>query len=114
MTIIGNNATAIKSAGGNPIFVVDKNSFDVDSFKISNIKFLVDNGDTIVLVNARNSTNSLEIEIPSVNISGITVEKINENVVGESVNLLMVNSERCHFNWRGIWNQHSSRWKYRY
>ena len=94
LTIIGNNATAIKSAGGNPIFIIDRNSFDVDSFKISNIKFLVDNGDTIVLVNARNSTNSLEIEIPSVNISGITVEKINENVVGESVNLLLVNSER--------------------
>ena len=94
LTIIGNNATAIKSAGGNPIFVVDKNSFDVDSFKISNIRFLVDNGDTIVLVNARNSTNPLEIEIPAINISGITVEKINDNVVGESVNLLMVNSER--------------------
>ena len=94
LTIIGNNATAIKSAGGNPIFVVDKNSFDVDSFKISNIRFLLDNGDTIVLVNARNSTNPLEIEIPAINISGITVEKINDNVVGESVNLLMVNSER--------------------
>ena len=94
LIIIGNNATAIKSAGGNPIFVVDKNSFDVDSFKISNIRFLVDNGDTIVLVNARNSTNPLEIEIPAINISGITVEKINDNVVGESVNLLMVNSER--------------------
>ena len=94
LTIIGNNATAIKSAGGNPIFVIDKNSFDVDSFKISNIKFLVDNGDTIVLVNAKNSTNPLEIEIPAINISGITVEKSNDNVVGESVNLLMVNSER--------------------
>ena len=94
LTIIGNNATAIKSAGGNPIFVVDKNSFDVDSFKISNIRFLVDNGDTIVLVNARNSTNPLEIEIPAINISGITVEKINDNVVGETVDLLMVNSER--------------------
>ena len=94
LTIIGNNATAIKSAGGNPIFVIDKNSFDVDSFKISNIRFLVDNGDTIVLVNARNSTNPLEIEIPAINISGITVEKINDNVVGENVDLLMVNSER--------------------
>ena len=94
LIIIGNNATAIKSAGGNPIFVVDKNSFDVDSFKISNIRFLVDNGETIVLVNARNSANPLEIEIPAINISGITVEKINDNVVGESVNLLMVNSER--------------------
>ena len=94
LTIIGNNATAIKSAGGNPIFVIDKNSFDVDSFKISNIRFLLDNGDTIVLVNARNSTNPLEIEIPAINISGITVEKINDNVVGENVDLLMVNSER--------------------
>ena len=94
LTIIGNNATAIKSAGGNPIFVVDKNSFDVDSFEISNIKFIVDNGDTIVLVNAKNSTNPLEIEVPAINISGIAVEKINENVVGETVDLLMINSER--------------------
>ena len=94
LTIIGNDAAVIKSVGGNPIFLVDKNSFDVDSFNISNIKFLVDNGDTIILVNAKNSTNPLEIEIPAINISGITVEKINENVVGESVNLLMVNSER--------------------
>jgi len=94
LTIIGNNATSIKSAGGTPIFIVDKNSFDVDSFKISNIKFLVDNGDTIVLVNAKNSTNPLEIEIPAINISGITVEKFNESVVGETVDLLMINSER--------------------
>ena len=54
----------------------------------------MDNGDTIVLVNARNSTNPLEIEIPAINISGITVEKSNDNVVGETVDLLMINSER--------------------
>ena len=94
LTIIGNDATVIKSAGGNPIFIVDKNNFDVDSFNISNIRFLVDNGDTIFLVNAKNSTNPLEIEIPAINISGIEVDKLNENVVGESVNLLVINSER--------------------
>ena len=94
LTIIGNDATVIKSAGGNPIFIVDKNNFDVDSFNISNIRFLVDNGDTIFLVNAKNSTNPLEIEIPAINISGIVVDKLNENVVGESVNLLVINSER--------------------
>ena len=94
LTIIGNDATVIKSAGGNPIFIVDKNNFDVDSFNISNITFLVDNGDIIFLVNAKNSTNPLEIEIPAINISGIEVDKLNENVVGESVNLLVINSER--------------------
>ena len=93
LTITGNNNATIKSAGGNPIFVVDK-SFDVDSFNISNIKFLVGNGDTVLLVNARNSTNPLEIEIPAVNISGIEIGKINDDVVGESVNLLIINSER--------------------
>ncbi len=94
LTIIGNDATVIKSAGGNPIFIVDKNNFDVDSFNISNITFLVDNGDIIFLVNAKNSTNPLEIEIPAINIIGIEVDKLNENVVGESVNLLVINSER--------------------
>ena len=94
LTIIGNNATTIKSAGGNPIFIVDKALADVDSLSISNIKFLVDNGDIVLLVNASNSTNPLEIDIPAINISGISVEKINDNVVGESVSLLVINSER--------------------
>ena len=94
LTIIGNNATTIKSAVGNPIFIVDKTQFDVDSLSISNIKFLVDNGSIVLLVNASNSTNPLEIDVPAINISGVSVEKINDNVVGESVNLLMINSER--------------------
>ena len=94
LTVIGNNATTIKSAGGNPIFIVDKTQFDVDSLSISNIRFLVDNGDIVLLVNASNSTNPLEIDVPAINISGVSVEKINDNVVGESVNLLMINSER--------------------
>ena len=94
LTVIGNNATTIKSAGGNPIFIVDKTQFDVDSLSISNIRFLVDNGDIVLLVNASNSTNPLEIDVPAINISTISVDKINDNVVGESVNLLMINSER--------------------
>ena len=94
LTIVGNNATSFKSAGGSPIFIVDRNSYDVDSLSISNIRFLVNNGDTVLLVNASNSTNPLEIEIPAINISGISIEKINYNVVGESVNLLVINSER--------------------
>ena len=94
LTIIGNNATTIKSAGGNPIFIVDKTQADVDSLSISNIRFLVDNGDIVLLVNASNSTNPLEIDVPAINISAVSVEKINDNVVGGSVNLLMINSER--------------------
>ena len=94
LKIIGNNATTIKSAGGNPIFIVDKTQFDVDSLSISNIRFLVDNGDIVLLVNASNFTNPLEIDVPLINISTISVEKITDDVVGESVNLLMINSER--------------------
>ena len=94
LTIIGNNATTIKSAVGNPIFIVDKTQFDVDSLSISNIRFLVDNGDIVLLVNASNFTNPLEIDVPLINISTISVEKITDDVVGESVNLLMINSER--------------------
>ncbi len=94
LTIMGNDKTTVKSAGGNPIFIIDRNSFDVESFNMSNVSFLVDNGDIVVLINASNSTNPLGIEVPAVNISGISIGKINENVVGESVNLLMINSER--------------------
>ena len=61
---------------------------------MSNIRILVGNGDAVLLVNARNSTNPLELEIPAVNISGIEIGKINDDVVGESVNLLIINSER--------------------
>ena len=93
LTITGSNAF-IQSAGGNPIFIVDMDRYDVDSFNISNISFLVDNGDIVVLVNASNSTNPLEIKIPAINISAINMGRINENVVGESVNLLTINSER--------------------
>ena len=98
LSIIGNNATVIKSAGnhesGNAIFAVDKNSFDVNSLNVSNVKFLVDNGDIVILVNASNSTDPLEINVPVINIRGVTVDKLDEGVAGKSVSLLEISSQR--------------------
>ena len=92
LTIIGNDYTNIKSAGGNPLFIADGS--DVNDIGITDIRFLVHDGDIILLINASNSTNPLEINVPSVNISGVKVEGIDEDVVGESVVVLEINSER--------------------
>ena len=100
LNIVGNNGTAIMSYGnevsqsGNPLFIVDESKNEVDSLNISGIKFFLDNGDTVLLVKAGNSTNPLEIDVPSINISGITVDKLNDGVVGESINVLTIDSER--------------------
>lgn len=100
LNIVGNNGTSIRSLGnqlypsGNPIFIVDKTKSEVDSLNISGIKFFLDNGDTVLLVKAGNSTNPLEIDVPSINISGIAVDKLNDGVVGESINVLTIDSER--------------------
>ena len=94
LNILGNNATVVKSAGEGTIFAVDQSKAKIGSLNISSIKFLVDNGDTVLLVNAGNSSNPLEIEIPAINISSVSVDKLNENVVGQSVALLQLNSDR--------------------
>ena len=92
LTFVGNEYATITSAGGNPIFIAEGS--DVNSIGIADIRFLVHDGDIVLLINASNSTNPLEINVPSVNISGIKVEGIDEDVVGESVVVLEINSER--------------------
>ena len=100
LSFVGNNQTIIKSSGnlesssGNALFIVDKSRSDVNSLSISNVKFLVDNGDIVLLVNASNSTNPLEIDIPAINITDVAVDKLNGNLIGKTVSLLMVNSQR--------------------
>ena len=92
LTFVGNEYTTITSAGGSPLFIADGS--DVNSIGIADIRFLVHDGDIVLLINASNSTNPLEINVPSVNISCVKVEGIDENVVGESVVVLEINSER--------------------
>ena len=92
LTFVGNEYATITSAGGNPIFIAEGS--DVNSIGIADIRFLVHDGDIVLLINASNSTNPLEINVPSVNISGIKVEGVDDNVVGESVVVLEINSER--------------------
>ena len=92
LTFVGNEYTTITSAGGSPLFIADGS--DVNSISVADIRFLVHDGDIVLLINASNSTNPLEINVPSVNISCVKVEGIDENVVGESVVVLEINSER--------------------
>lgn len=61
---------------------------------ISGIKFLLKNSDVVLLDFAENSSNPLVIDTPSVNIEGNKFEKIGEDVVGESINILKIISER--------------------
>ena len=67
LTFVGNEYATITSAGGNPIFIAEGS--DVNSIGIADIRFLVHDGDIVLLINASNSTNPLEINVPSVNIS---------------------------------------------
>ena len=97
VTIKGSADTTISSAGdGNPIFNVPAKSENGPSgFTITDVTFFVNNGDTIVKVTADNATDDENaIDNPEININNNTFTKANDDVVGKSVTVLELDSER--------------------
>ena len=94
ITIIGENATIISAADGNPIFKLSTVSEGLEEVQIKGINFLVDNGDTVLLAKAENGSNPLSIETAKIDFVGNDISSSNDNFVGESVNVLVLQSER--------------------
>lgn len=99
INLIGSENTSIISAGdGNPLFVISPTGAGVNDVSISDIKFSLNNGDTVVFATAENATNPIFIEIPKISISNNEFDSNNDNFVPESVNVLKLASERGFLN----------------
>ena len=91
ISLIGNNTSIVSAGDGNPIFNIAEG---LDNVKISEVDFKVNNGDVIVKANAQNGTDPLSIDVPAIEISNNTVSGIDDSLVGESVTVLELDSER--------------------
>ena len=93
------------SNSSNVFFNTSSSGYDItdDSGKISKvpynlsiegITFIVKNTDTIVLANAKNSSNPLAIDVESIGIENNKILKRDDDTVGESIYILKLKSER--------------------
>ena len=95
ISIIGHGATITGAGDGSPIFnILPKSQGGPDEVNITNINFFVNNTDIVVKAIADNCTNGVSIDVANINIRGNTISAIDENVVTESVTILVLESER--------------------
>jgi len=96
ITIKGSEDTTVSSAGdGNPIFNVPaKSQNGTDSLTITGVTFDVKNGDTIVKVATDNATGEDAIDNAEINIVNNTIRKADDSVVGKSVTVVELDSEK--------------------
>ncbi len=94
--ITGKGLASISSLNGNPLFniVSKENNTDLTKVIISDINFMVNNGDVLVLANGANDTDDYMIDIPNVLITNNRIMGLNEDVVAESVTVLKLISPR--------------------
>lgn len=95
INIVGVENTVILGDGSGAIFsILPKSKGGPDNVTISNIIFKVNNKDLVVSAIAENDTDPLKIDISSINIQNNSFVLADENVVGESVTILEINSDR--------------------
>ena len=94
LTITGPNATLTSSGDGNPLFNIPSIANGGPStVAITDLELKANNGDVLVLAHADNGTSPSSIDVAKIDINGIMVNQANDDVVGESVVLLELNSE---------------------
>lgn len=92
IAISGNaNTYIILSEDSDYLFNISKGP---DSVRISNINFILDNGDTAVVAESINSSNPFVIDVPHISIVNNNFTSINDDVVANSITILRLNSER--------------------
>ena len=90
----GENTTIVSSGNGGAIFNILPVSRGVESVKVDGINFAVNSGDVLFKAKAENDTNPRAISNPNINITGISLEEVNDDVVPESIVVLELESER--------------------
>ena len=99
--ISGDENTIIKlSNASDYIFKIAKTdspdaNYSDYSICISNVNFVLDNGDNVVLAEAANGSSSLSIDIPSINIINNNFTSIGDDVVTKSITILELDSDRA-------------------
>lgn len=94
ISIIGKEGSTIFTNGFDVIFsILPKSEGGPDNITISNIVFKLNNGDTVVLAKAENISNSIGIDVSSININNNSFESVNDDVVAESITILKLLSE---------------------
>ena len=95
IAISGNaNTYIILSEGSDCLFNISNSNQGPDSVRISNINFILDNGDTAVVAESINSSNPFVIDVPHISIDNNNFTSINDDVIANSITILRLNSER--------------------
>ena len=85
----------ISGDGVNPIFIIpSKEEKGPEKVNITGVEFSLNNGDTVVQASAVNGTDPNSIDVASINIEGNVFDAADDSVVGESITVLKLESER--------------------
>ena len=95
LTIKGPEASIISSGDGSPVFNIPSlSNGGPSSVNITDLEFKANNGDILVLASADNGSDPNSIDVANININGVIVDQSSDDVVGESVVLLQLDSQR--------------------